>query len=157
MSALRRVRDARSNRSGIAGRCDTSGPPTWLSFHVGLSWCTPLPRRAVQVKERAAATEQAGEVDKPSKPPGVGTSNKAPAEELSHTEALVQRALASSDGVVPWPHARLMVKGPGGVGKSTSIDAMAGVCVPHASRCVPPPRVCAAKGRCASSMPLCVS
>ena len=46
------------------------------------------------------------------------------------TEAEVQkalsRALASSDGGVPWPHVRLMVRGAGGVGKSSTIKALAG-------------------------------
>ena len=39
---------------------------------------------------------------------------------------LLSAALASSDGGVPWPHVRLMVRGSGGAGKSSTIDAMAG-------------------------------
>ena len=35
-------------------------------------------------------------------------------------------ALAKSDGGVPWPHVRLMVRGAGGVGKSSTIKALAG-------------------------------
>ena len=47
-------------------------------------------------------------------------------DEHESAKALLDRALARSGGGVPWPHARLMVKGPGGVGKSSTIDAMAG-------------------------------
>merc|ERR1719174_2034656 len=35
-------------------------------------------------------------------------------------------ALGKSDGGVPWPHVRLMVRGAGGVGKSSTIKALAG-------------------------------
>ena len=35
-------------------------------------------------------------------------------------------ALGSSDGGVPWPHVRLMVRGAGGSGKSSTIKALAG-------------------------------
>ena len=38
----------------------------------------------------------------------------------------VDRALKISGGGVTWPHARLMVRGSGGVGKSTTIEAMMG-------------------------------
>jgi len=42
------------------------------------------------------------------------------------TCALLERALRSSGGGVPWPHVRLMVRGAGGAGKTCTIAAMAG-------------------------------
>ena len=38
----------------------------------------------------------------------------------------LRRALEASMGSVTWPHVRLMVRGKGGVGKSSTINAMAG-------------------------------
>ena len=40
--------------------------------------------------------------------------------------AMIDAAVQSSGGGVPWPHARLMVRGSGGVGKSTTIEALMG-------------------------------
>jgi predicted GTPase len=60
-------------------------------------------------------------------------ADKAVAEKASPSSPSLQKAgadavqavLASANGV-DWPHCRLQVRGPGGVGKSSTIDAMSG-------------------------------
>jgi GTPase SAR1 family protein len=58
----------------------------------------------------------------------VAAAAKAAAAKAAADKAadVVQQVLASAAERVDWPHCRLQVRGPGGVGKSSTIDAMSG-------------------------------
>ena len=77
----------------------------------------------VKAKEKPA---QATSADSDKKDSASAARPEDSVDAFEDAVQVIARALDSAGGGVTWPHARLMVRGSGGVGKSTTIEAMMG-------------------------------
>ncbi|KOO30789.1 hypothetical protein Ctob_015928, partial [Chrysochromulina tobinii] len=94
---------------------------------------TPTSGLAAQLSDPLASPSSSSNKPSPESVAQQAAADKAVVEKASSSSPSLQKAgadavqavLASANGV-DWPHCRLQVRGPGGVGKSSTIDAMSG-------------------------------